>query len=284
MDMDHSSRNTPRDEIRKRSRAWMGTIWDERNKELLKALTYKYLLISDDDHTQEGELHWHCLITFESNRPFPRIPNIHWERVISRTGARDYCLAKGPNFFENGQLTINDANEEDWRGFVDYCKSHIPADLIDSPFSKLYAHFRGFAGEVHNTFNKPAVMDGELQNEWYYGPAGTGKTRKAWEDNPDLYVKSINKWWDGYDNQDVVLLDDWDPKHEVLVSHLKQWSDRYPFRAETKGSSIMARPKKIIVTSNYSIDECFQNPQDVEAIKRRFKVTRFDQLGTHPRY
>lgn len=111
------------------------------------------------------------------------------------------------------------------------------------------------------------------------------KNKKAWEDNPDLYVKSINKWWDGYHGQDVVLLDDWDPSHEqFLRQHLKTWADRYPFRAETKGSSMMIRPKKIIVTSNFSINECFSNPEDAAAIRRRFKVTRFDDLGTHPRY
>lgn len=262
----------------------MGTIWDERNKDLLKALNHKYLIISDDDHTEAGELHWHCLITFSNPQCFPKIPNIHWERCQSRTGARDYCLAKGNNFFEDGTLTINDANEEDWRGFVEMCKKHGPKELIDSPFSKLYAQYRGFAGEVHNQFAELNILDGELKNEWYYGPAGTGKTKKAWQDNPGLYIKPLNKWWDGYNGEKVVLLDDWDPKHEVLVSHLKQWSDRYPFRAECKGSTLEARPEKIIVTSNYSIDQCFQNEEDVNAIKRRFKVTRFDMLGTHPRH
>ena len=200
---------------------------------------------------------------------------------MSRMGARDYCLAKGNNYFESGELTIADQNEADWKGFVEACKIQSPKDLIDGPFSKLYAQYQSFAGTVHNQFKKLEILDGELNNEWYYGEAGTGKTRKAWEENPDLYIKSINKWWDGYNGQKVVLLDDWDPKHEVLVSYLKQWSDRYPFRAETKGSSMMARPEKVIVTSNYSIDECFQNPQDIEAIKRRFKVTKFRNLQNH---
>lgn len=38
------------------------------------------------------------------------------------------------------------------------------------------------------------------------------------------------------------------------------------------------RPKKIIITSNYSIEECFHNEQDIAAIKRRFKVTKFMTL------
>lgn len=278
MDINHSSHQTDRSLSRKKARCWFGTIWNETSKDLLMALDFKYLLISDDDHTEEGELHWHCFITFEHQRVFPRIPDIHWERVQSRCGARDYCIEKGRNFWESGDFTINDANKQDWRGFVDFCKENSPKTIIDSPFSKLYAQYRGFAGEVHNQFAKINIMDGELENEWYYGDPGTGKTKKAWEDNPDLYVKSINKWWDGYHDQNVVLLDDWDPKHEILVQHLKTWADRYPFRAETKGSSMMIRPKKIIVTSNYSIEQCFPNQEDVAAIKRRFKVTKFSRL------
>lgn len=38
---------------------------------------------------------------------------------------------------------------------------------------------------------------------------------------------------------------------------------------EMKGSGRMINPEIIIVTSNYSIDECFEGP-DIEAIKRRY--------------
>ena len=248
------------------------------SKDILQNYDFNYLLISDDDHTEANELHWHCLITFKNPRVFPRINQIHWERCFNRLGARKYCLDKGPNYIENGELDIADQNQDDWNTFVEECKTKNPKELINGPFSKLYARYRGFAGEVHNQFKKLDIMDGDLQNEWYYGEPGTGKTKKAWNDYPDLYCKSINKWWDGYHDQETVLLDDWDPKHEILTQHLKIWSDRYPFRAETKGSSMMIRPKRIIITSNYSIEECFQNPQDVEAIKRRFKSIRFSRL------
>nr|WQA30160.1 MAG: rep protein [Cressdnaviricota sp.] len=281
METDHNIRSNDRQLNRKRSRAWFGTIWDPVSKEFLKELTYKYLIISDDDHTQQGELHWHCLVTFNQARPFPRIDNIHWEAVIARIGARNYCLDKGPNYFQDGDLTIADQNTMDWDNFVEYCKTHGPKEQIDGPYSKLYAQYRGFAGEVHNQFAKVEILDGELQNQWLWGEAGTGKTRTAWEQNPNLYVKSINKWWDGYNDQETVLLDDWDPKHEILTQHLKTWADRYPFRAETKGSSMMIRPKKIIVTSNYSIDECFPNPEDANAIKRRFHSEHFSRLREH---
>lgn len=70
----------------------------------------------------------------------------------------------------------------------------------------------------------------------------------------------------------MVLIDEFSPRQAVLIDHLKTWADRYPIRAETKGSSAVIRPKVIVVTSNYSIEKCFPDEEDQDAIKRRFRV------------
>lgn len=119
------------------------------------------------------------------------------------------------------------------------------------------------------------VWEGELRqkNFWIWGPPGTGKSRWAWNQGGNIYLKSQNKWWDGFhlEEYNIVLLEDWPNDKAMLAPNMKTWADRYKFIAEVKGGTIWVAPGKyrLVVTSNYSIEQCF-NPGDVDAIKRRF--------------
>lgn len=120
----------------------------------------------------------------------------------------------------------------------------------------------------------PSVLDGELINEWIYGPPGSGKTKYVFDtyDIDNLYIKNAKtKWWDGYNGQEIVLIDDFDMDCVHQGHYLKIWADRYPVNCEVKGGSRLIRPKKIIVTSNYTIGQLFFDSEMAAAINRRFK-------------
>jgi len=112
-----------------------------------------------------------------------------------------------------------------------------------------------------------------LENYWIHGETGSGKTRAVRDKIPDkdLYLKGQNKWWDHYEGENYVLIDDFSPEWQDKYS-LKNWADHYSFSAEYKGGSLKRmNPKTIIVTSNYKIEEAGFNEKDIEPMIRRFK-------------
>lgn len=135
---------------------------------------------------------------------------------------------------------------------------------------------------IHSKYaDKPKSLD-KLQNVWLCGPANCGKSstvRRKW---PDYYDKERdNKWWDGYEGEKVVLIDDVDPRHNKdynLAGMLKRWADHYPFNGEVKGGCIKnMRPEMIVVTSQYTIEEVFgYDSKAFDAISRRFWEFRWD--------
>lgn len=114
-----------------------------------------------------------------------------------------------------------------------------------------------------------------IKNYWLHGPTRSGKSRAVREAFTDIYYKMANKWWENYGMQEVVLIEDLDKTHHVLGHHLKLWADNYPFRGEIKNHSVMARPKHIVVTSNYHPKDIWEDPGILEPILARFQVVQF---------
>lgn len=92
------------------------------------------------------------------------------------------------------------------------------------------------------------------------GPPGTGKTSLAKDFAEQLYehyyMKPLNKWWDGYQGEKVVIIDDVTPEFFLqFQNELKLWTDRNAFHAEVKGSTKYINPEWVIITSNYLLPE-----------------------------
>lgn len=115
-----------------------------------------------------------------------------------------------------------------------------------------------------------------VRGVWFYGPPGTGKSHQARDEYPDAYIKSQNKWFDGYVGQEVILLDDLDS--DVMGHYLKIWTDKYPCLGETKNGHVQLQHKVFVVTSNYSPEELFcKDPVMAQAVRRRCAVTHFNR-------
>lgn len=111
----------------------------------------------------------------------------------------------------------------------------------------------------HTITNKIRKMDPNFAPQVFYiwGPPGTYKTRYVFEKEPNVYkipTADKYKWKDNYGGQDAVLYDNVTPDN-IQASELLVEIDRYPgTQVSVKGGFSSWRPKRIYITSVYSIE------------------------------
>lgn len=93
---------------------------------------------------------------------------------------------------------------------------------------------------------------------WIGGPSGCGKSTIATTKFGAYYFKDKTKWWDGYNGEDTVVCEDVDLSWKDCFPYFKIWADRYQFNGEVKGGTVNLRPKRIIVTSNRTLEELLE--------------------------
>ncbi|QGH72833.1 MAG: Rep protein [CRESS virus sp. ct1Gc25] len=233
-----------------------------------------------------GTPHLQCYVYYRTKRSFrvmkQEFYKCHIECAIADALKNEkYCNKDGKHWeFGTRPLTQKekgDAEKNRW----DLAKMLAKEDRLDEIDSKIYITNLRNLERIRDKHKRKAVaLDGDLLHEWVYGETGVGKSTYARSMYPDAYIKNRNKWWDGYCGEEVVLIEEWSPDMKMLIPFLKDWCDRWPFFAESKGGHIgIIRPVKIIVTSNYCIDECV-NLGDSAPLHRKFKEYRMNKDGT----
>lgn len=195
--------------------------------------------------------------------------------------AIDYCKKDG-DWFQHGDIPLEqhvkggEANKRKWEDAWELAKK----GRFEEIEPKIRFRHYSTAKQIHKDFMVAAANLDNIDNEWIYGESGVGKSRSVQEKYPDSYKKMANKWWDGYQDEEVVLIEDIDKKHEVLGHHLKIWGDHYNFIAEIKGGARNIRPKKIIITSNYHPKDIWSDENMLQPILRRFKVHHMERISS----
>lgn len=115
------------------------------------------------------------------------------------------------------------------------------------------------SGELMLKYLETGRKVGKLEINWYWGKPETGKTRKVYDTEVNVFRPLTQKWWEGYDGHKVVLIDELRP-YWCSFSRLLVLTDIYPFRVESKGGSRQVQYNKLYITS------CFSPTQFFEAI------------------
>lgn len=265
------------------SARWCFTVnnWNEDNIKALACLPCKYVAYGKETGAN-GTAHLQGYVVFVANKRLPAVkkilPTAHWEIAKGDTEQNVAYCSKDGDFTEHGERPktrkqVGQSNADRYQDAVSKAKAGLLEEIDGELLTKYYRTYQQMKKDF---MAKPAPLPGTC-GLWIYGPTGTGKTHSVCTQHPDRYIKPLNKWWDGYQDEDVVHLDEIAPSHAAWIApYLKKWADKWPFDAEMKGSAAQLRPKKIVVTSNYSIDEMGFAWEDLDAIKRRYVEIRKD--------
>lgn len=113
---------------------------------------------------------------------------------------------------------------------------------------------------------------------WFYGPTGTGKSRAASEFGPSIFWAPTDKFWfDGYDGQETVVLDDYRRNYCTFTLLLKLL-DRYAMQVPIKGGYTNFCCRNIIITTPKSIRETWAGRTD-ESIQQLYRRVCIDSPG-----
>lgn len=202
------------------------------------------------------------------------LPGSHVEKTRGTPiQADEYCRKEDPDPYSRGQRPLGpqekgEMESQRWETVWKLAKE----GKVEEIEPRIRVGHYGALRRIERDY-MPAVgrLDGPC-GLWLYGVAGAGKTRAVLDTYPAAYPKPRTQWWDGYQGENIVYVDDVDIYDVKLGGSLKLWADAYPFIGEIKGGSRKIRPAKCIVTSQYRIEDIWADRETREALLRRFVV------------
>ena len=283
-----NNQNNQNKQTPKQAKRWCYTLNNPVQPIAYNELTQDYHVYGEEVG-ESGTPHYQGFVVFKNLKRFTQLKEInsraHWEPARgSNKEASDYCKKDG-KYHEFGTLpdepgtkskrvreSGNKANSDKWKEISDWAKAGKLSEIDNKypkPFVNCYRNLQAIRKD-----HTPKVDNlADVCGIWIYGESGVGKTRLITKLYPDAYLKRMNKWYDGYNGEDVIVLDDLDPSHSFMGYELKKLADRYCFLAEIKNASMYIRPKRVVVTSQYPIEAIWREDKETtKALKRRFKV------------
>lgn len=237
----------------------------------------KYIAYSKEVAPTTGTPHLQGYVSFHNPKTLQSVRRIfigcHVEAMRGSIAQNEAYISKVAEMVERGDKPIsNDSRgkneKERWENARRLAKEGKMDDIDADIFIRCYSTLKRIGTDYQN---KPLPCD--VKCFWIYGPTGTGKSYAVENHYPECYKKSMDdlKWFDGYNGQDVVYLEDLDKYQVKWGGLLKRLADRWPMQASIKGSMMYIRPKVVVVTSNYRIEEIWSDSGTVDPLLRRFK-------------
>lgn len=311
---------------KRRYRSITGTFWcdseEERKNEFDKVVSVwgcvlKFVCYGAIERTEENKKpHCHFLIMFTGQKQWATIIKTipsqthHIEPCRSVNDTYAYCLKEDPNnMLEYGKPPSQGARN-DLKKLIDDCDASVEK-IMETDLNTYaryrngildYCQYKKNAEQIKTRFkmiideNNIATKDIERRAKvyWYYGPAGSGKTRTVEDEIIRLYnarecslhtvstvdkITQPNNFFQGNIQEftDVLVIDDFRGsmlKYDELLKLLDGST------VNIKGGQKFIKAKYIYITSPMHPKDCYHNLAENDGIQQLLRrITEIKQFG-----
>lgn len=245
----------------------------------------KYVICGEEVCPTSGRLHWQSYVYFRFQRHWNSVKSImngrHFEKQKgSIDDAIEYCKKDG-KWFDYGK-TPSQGKRNDIsaiKGLVTDGSESIAEIVMNHCTSLQHIH----VVEKVMKYLQPKRPIKKLKVFWLYGPPGTGKSQFCYDQDEDVFSPISEKWWDGYNGEKRILIDDFRPNW-CSFDKLLKLLDKYPLRIEAKGTSMQAQWNTVYITTPHNIDNTFINSEEnlAQLHRRVTDVIEFERIDTEP--
>jgi len=250
----------------------------------IKEWKCRYCIIGFEKAPTTGTPHIQGYVEWLSSKRFNTahklLPGGHWEAAKGTAEQNYIYCSKSGNFWEQGERK-EQGKRNDLEAMANSIieNKKIELSLIEEYPTQFIRYHRGLeklAGlYLTPRTEKPTIL-------WRWGLTGVGKTRFVYDKHgiANVYVKDSTKWWDGYTQQKVILIDDFDgswPYRDLL-----RLLDRYPYQGQIKGGYVHINSPHIYFTCEFPPDEFWKNTELAQILRRVADVAEVSEGNTKP--
>lgn len=266
----------------RRRYTWTWCNYPDDHKELIEALEPSYCIYGKEIAPTTGTKHLQSYFEFDQGKRVSTISKkCRGMRLFISKGTAEqnkaYCT-KDDEYTEFGEPTEQGKRSDILSAMEDIRAGKKELEMLET-HPAIYCKYPKFMDRYKMAIQKKQTGGYSKKDvRVYYGISGTGKTRSAVEEFPDAFKLSMGltgMWWTGYDDEDVVILDEF--RGTIPLCQLLGILDGYQYRVSVHGGMKYLLAKTIIITSNLPPEEWYTGGDlaSTDALMRRIDEIRY---------
>lgn len=260
-------------------RHWCATFYTQPNEKLFKG---RYAIFGEEICPKTNKKHWQSYLEFKEKVSMKSIKEMFNDKTIhlekrqgTKEQAREYCM-KDKKYREIGIWATGQGFRTDLHEVSkQLIRGEIRLTNIMENDPQLYCKYRNGLKDIQAVADKKK-SEGFRKVEVVVisGPTGCGKTREAMTEAKYKIEGENLKWWDGYEDQECILIDEYD--NDVKITKLLNLLDGYQMRLDVKGGFTYAQWTKVYITTNLRKEELHSQAKEAhrDALFRRITEWR----------